>query len=170
MYKAVRVFACMASPESHPSPEDRQYIHIAPQRRRMPTDQSCVVEVIDLRSDRPADVRRQKRSSAQAASWTEGFQARSTVPPPLEAPTAASELAPPVGYVLPGWEPLLPPLDPAAAQAVSAAPQRQPKASAVPKTRERDFADPFAVEDTGAGCGRREGGKSLFHPLQSANS
>ena len=56
--------------------------------------------------------------------------------------------------MMPGWKPLLSPIEPEAVPAVLAAPQRQPKASAVSKTRERAFADPFATEDTGANCFR----------------
>jgi hypothetical protein len=155
MSEADRVFARMTPAGSHSAPENKELLHIAPRRRGMTTGQSRVVEVVHRHSDRSADAPRRERSSTHAASWPEGFQARSApVPPPPEAPTAASEPAPPVGHVMPGWEPLLPPIDPAATQAVPAAPQRQPKASAVPKTRERAFADPFAAEDTGANCFR----------------
>ena len=155
MSEADRVFARMTPPGSQSTPEDKELLHIAPRRRGMTTGQSRVVEVVHRHSDRSADAPRPERSSAHAASWPEGFQARSApVPPPLQAPTAASEPAPLVGHVMPGWEPLLPPIDPEAAQAVSAAPQRQPKVSAVPKTRKRTFADPFAAEDTGANCFR----------------
>ena len=155
MSEADRVFARMTPAGSPSAPEDKKLLHIAPRRRGMTTGQSRVVEVVHRHSDRSADAPRQEHSSAYAASWPEGFQARSApVPPPLETLTAASEPAPPVGHVMPGWEPLLPPADLDVAQAVPAAPRRQPKAPAVPKTRERAFADPFATEDTGANCFR----------------
>jgi hypothetical protein len=150
MSEADRVFAHMAPPESHSSLEDRQYVHIAPRRRGMTTGQSHVVEVVHRRSDRPADAPRQERSSAHAASWPEGFQARSApVPPPIEAPAAAPGPAPPVGHVMPGWEPLLAPMEP---PPPPVPPQRQTKALVMPKPPERGFADPFAAEDTGANC------------------
>ena len=149
MSEADRVFARMTPAGSHSALEDKELLHIAPRRRGMTTGQSRVVEVVHRHSERSAEAPRQERSSAHAASWPEGFQARpAPVPPPLEAPAAAPEPAPPVGHVMPGWEPLLPPIEP------EAAPQRQPKERTAPKPRERAFADPFATEDTGANCFR----------------
>jgi hypothetical protein len=152
MFEADRVFARMSTPESHSSPKDRQYIQIAPRRRGVTTGHSRVVEVVHRRSDRSADAPREERSSAHAASWPEGFQARSaSVPPPAEMPAASPVPAPPVGHVMPGWEPLLAPME---LPSPPVPPQRQPKAVVAPKPRERGFADPFAAEDTGANCFR----------------
>ena len=152
MSEADRVFARMTPPGSHPATEDKELLHINARRRGTASGQSRVVEVVHRRSDRPAEVQRPERTSAHAASWPEGFQARSApVSPPLEATVASPDPAPPVGHVMPGWEPLLTPIEP---EAAPAAPQRQSTAptSAARKPRERTFADPFAAEDTGANC------------------
>jgi hypothetical protein len=152
MSEADRVFARMTPPGSPSAPESKELLHISAQRRGTTTGQSRVVEVVHRRSDRSANAPRQERSSAHAASWPEGFPARSApVPPPLEAPAAAPDPAPPVGHVMLGWEPLLLLIKP---EAAPAAQQRQPTTPAARKPRERAFADPFAAEDTGANCFR----------------
>ena len=156
MSEADRVFARMTSPGSHSAPEDKELLHIAPRRRGMTTGQSRVVEVVHRRSDRPSEATRLERSLAHAASWPEGFQARSgPVPPPLEASNATPDPAPPVGHVMPGWEPLLPPLEPAGTSEPPPLPQPSPKKARQASPLQmpgRTFADPFATEDTGANC------------------
>ena len=141
MSEADRVFARMTPPGSPSVPEDKELLHIVPRRRGTATSQSRVVEVVHRRSARSADAPR-----------PEGFQARSgPVSPPLETPIASPDPAPQVGHVMPGWEPLLLPIEP---ETAPAPPQRQPKTPAAPKPRKRAFADPFAAEDTGANCFR----------------
>jgi hypothetical protein len=152
MSEADRVFARMTPPGSHPAPEDKELLHVTARLRGTATAQSRVVEVVHRHSDRPPEAPRPERASAYAASWPEGFQARSApVSPPLEATVASPDPAPPVGHVMPGWEPLLAPIEP---PSPSVPPQRQPKASALPMPSKRAFADPFAAEDTGANCFR----------------
>ena len=154
MSEADRVFARMVPSEPHPAPEDRQYLHIAPRKRGPDAGQGRVVEVVHRRSDRsaetaPRETLRSGRSSAHAETWPEGFQARSApMPPAAEFPAAAPEPAP-VGHVMPGWEPLLPPVAAEAPPPAAAPPQRkaEPKAP-----RGRAFADPYATEDTGTNC------------------
>jgi hypothetical protein len=52
---------------------------------------------------------------------------------------------------MPGWEPLLAPIEPVEPTVKPATGQhRQPKAAKPPG--KRAFADPFAAEDTGANC------------------
>ena len=60
---------------------------------------------------------------------------------------------------MPGWEPLLPPLEatePAAEVQASARPQRRMTKPKPPKSQwvptKRAYADPFAADDTGANC------------------
>jgi hypothetical protein len=150
MSEADRVFARMTPTGLHPAPEDKELLHINARRRGTVLGQSRVVEVVHRRSDRPAEVQRPERASAHAASWPEGFQARSaSVPPPTEVSAASPVPAPPVGHVMPGWEPLLAPME---APPPPVPPQRQTKASVMPKPPERGFADPFVAEDTGANC------------------
>ena len=150
MSEADRVFARMTPPGSPSAPEEKELLHISPRRRGLSTGQSRIVEVVHRRSDRAADAPRPERSSAHATRWPEGFQARSApMPPPLETSAAAPDPALPVGHVMPGWQPLLAPIEPEAAPATL---QRQPKATAARKPRKRVFADPFAAEDTGANC------------------
>jgi hypothetical protein len=150
MSEADRVFARMTPPGSHPAPDDKQLLHISARRRGTAAGHSRVVEVVHRRSDRPAEAPRPERASVHAASWPEGFPARSTpVPPPVEIPAASPVPALPVGHVIPGWAPLLAPMEP---PSPPVPPQRQTKAPVAPKPPERGFADPFAAEDTGANC------------------
>lgn len=145
----------MTPPGSHPAPEDKELLHVTARRRGTATAQSRVVEVVHRRSDGPPEAPeapRPERASAYAASWPEGFQARSVpVSPPLEAPATSPDPAPPVGHVMPGWEPLLAPIEP---PSLPVSPPLLPKAAAKPKPPERAFADPFAAEDTSANCFR----------------
>jgi hypothetical protein len=157
MSEADRVFARMTTPGSHPEPEDKtQLLHITSRRRGAIAGQSRTVEVVHRRSERVAPSPEQEqppRSSAHAATWPDGFPARSA---PIAAPAASLSPAPApnppqVGHVMPGWEPLLAPVqpdDPLAEPAAS--PRRQPRAAKSPAGRR--FADPFAAEDTGANC------------------
>ena len=159
MSEADRVFARMVPSEPHPAPEDRQYLHIAPRKRGPDAGQGRVVEVIHRRSDRSAEAPREGsrsgRSSAHAETWPDGFQARSAPMPPAAEPPAAAPEPAPVVHVMPGWEPLLPPVEAQAPPAVVPAAAAPPPRKAEPKApRGRAFADPYASEDTGANCMR----------------
>ena len=156
MSEADRVFARMTSPGSLPAPEDKQFLHIASRRRGAVASQSRVVEVVHRRSGHTAP----RLEQDPAASWPEGLRGRSApLLPPVEDPAATPPPAPQVGHLMPGWEPLLPALQPAEPVAKTpvgvrrrprAAKPDQPNAPSV-STR-RGFADPFAVDDTGANC------------------
>ena len=156
MSEADRVFARMTTPGTLPSPEDKQTLHVTSRRRGAVAGQSRVVEVVHRRSGRMAA----PMEPAHAANWPEGFQGRSApTPPPAEAPAATPVAAPPVGHLMPGWEPLLPPLqpvEPVAEVRASSPPRprvpRPERPEKQPKSTERAFADPFAADDSGQNC------------------
>jgi hypothetical protein len=110
MSEADRVFSRMTTPGSLPSPEDKQLLHIASRRRGAVASQSRVVEVVHRRSGQKAPSAEPKH----ATPWPEEFQGRSAPTlPPAEDPAATPVRAPPVGHLMPGWKPMLPPLQPA---------------------------------------------------------
>jgi hypothetical protein len=156
MSEADRVFARMTTPGSHhPAPEDKQVLHITTRRRGAAAGQSRIVEVVHRRSDRTATPTAPASPPAQsvhAATWPEGFPARpASTLPPADSPAATPDPAPPVGHVMPGWEPLLAPVQPnAPAAEPTASTHRQLHAAKPPIGR--SFADPFAADDTGANC------------------
>lgn len=163
MSEADRVFSRMTTPGSLPSPENRQFLHITSRRRGAVAGQSHVVQVIHLRSGHPApsaESASPSTQSAHAATWPEGFPGR-TAPnlPSAGNVSAIPAPTPPVGHLMPGWEPLLAPRQPtepvADIQAASrprspvTRPQRPEKQ---PTSTRRAFADPFAAEDSGTNC------------------
>jgi hypothetical protein len=156
MSEADRVFSRMTTPGSLPSPEDKQFLHVTSRRRGAVPGQSRVVEVVHRRSGHTAPPVKQ----APAAPWPEGLQGRSAqLSPPVEDPAATQPPAPPVGHLMPGWEPLLPPLQPAepvAKTPVGVRPRprvaRPDRSDAPSPSTRRGFADPFAADDTGANC------------------
>ena len=158
MSEADRVFARMTTPGSHLAPEDTQLLHVTTRRRGTSAGQGRVVEVVHRRSDRttpPAEPANPSAHTAHAATWPEGFQPRSTpVPAPADSATVAAAPAPPqVGHLMPGWEPLLAPVEPAEPATKPMASPRHYSRAAKPPV-ERRFADPFAAADTGANCFR----------------
>ena len=156
MSEADRVFARMTTPGSHPAPEDKEFLSVTSKRRGAVAGQSRTVEVVHRRSDRTAprlEPAHLHAPSTHAATWPEGFPARPAPSPPLvNRPDKTPDQNPSqVGHVMPGWEPLLAPVQPdePAAEPV-ASPQRRPRVARPPAGRR--FADPFAPEDTGANC------------------
>jgi hypothetical protein len=156
MSEADRVFSRMTTPGALPSREDKQFLQVTSRRRGAVAGQSRVVEVVYRRSSRetvPAE-------PAHGAAWPEGLPGHpAPALPPAEAPAATPVAAPPVAHVMPGWTPLLPPLQSAeeAAKAQSSIrPQRRvakPEWSRhQPMTTKRTFADPFAADDGGTNC------------------
>jgi hypothetical protein len=155
MSEADRVFARMTTPGSLPSPEDKQFLHITSRRRGAVAGQSRVVEVVHRRSGHMAS----PAEPAPAATWSEGFQGRSAPTlPPADDSEPAPIPAPPVGHLMPGWAPLLPPLQPAAKVPASNRTKRRAAKQEGSKTQpgmtKRTFADPFAADDTGTNCTR----------------
>lgn len=161
MSEADRVFARMTTPGSHPASEDTQVLHVTTRRRGAVAGQSRMVEVVHRRSERAASSPEPASPlvpSRHAATWPDGFSARPTptLPPPDNL-SVVSDPAPPVGHVMPGWEPLLAPVElPEQPVTLSAVQTRQPKVSKPARRTpdRRTFADPFDAEATGANCFR----------------
>lgn len=161
MSEADRVFPRNRFAGTRPSSEDKQLLQIA--SRRGGTGSSRIVEVVHLRTSRAkpasADVQRQPLTHlTHAETWPEGFHARSA---PMAAPATPGDPVPQVGHPVPGWEPLLPPLQPpttsiAPVVEVTAATGRTKRLAAPDsealKRAPRRFADPFDPEDTGSNC------------------
>jgi hypothetical protein len=155
MSEADRVFARMTTPGALPSPEDKQLLHVTSRRRGAVAGQTRVVEVVHRRSG-------QKAPSAEpdAATGMEGFQGRSGPSlPPVEDPAVTPVPTPPVGHLMPGWEPLLSPLPPVEPAAKIPAGSRPRSRAARPERSQnqstsikRAFADPFTADDTGTNC------------------
>ena len=153
MSEADRVFARMTTPGTNPASEETKLLHIAPRRRGDAGGQGRVVEVVHRRSSRtapPAEPANPPARSVHAATWPEGFQAR-PAPPPADAAAASPDPAPPVGHVMPGWEPLLAAVEPDE-PATKPASNRHRQPRATKPVAKRAFADPFATEDTGTNC------------------
>lgn len=156
MSEADRVFARMTTPGALPSPEDKQFLHVPSRRRGAGVGQSRVVEVVHRRSGHKAP----PAEPAHAATWPERFQSRSAPTLPLpEDPGATPAPTPPVAHLMPGWKPLLPPLQPVEPAAkIPAASQPRPRIAKPeqpenqPKSAKRAFADPFAADDSGTNC------------------
>jgi hypothetical protein len=156
MSEADRVFSRMTTPRALPSPENKRFLHITSRRRGAVAGKSRVVEVVHRRSSRTAP----PAEPAHAATWPKGFQDRSAPTlPPAEDPAANPIPAPPVGHLMPGWEPLLPslqPVEPAAKIPAGIRPRPRVAKPERPKhqpiSTRRVFADPFAADDTGTNC------------------
>ena len=165
MSDADRVFSKYKQPSAGAASQSRQLIVSAPRRNSAGIAKSRVVEVVHVSragSRRPANEPHSVPRYVHAETWPDGFHAKSAAPlPPRELQPAAPEQAPPVGHLMPGWQPLLQPAAPEAEpmEAPVAAPAiRQPKRRAAkpptPKAASRPFADPFTGEDGGANCYR----------------
>jgi hypothetical protein len=156
MSEADRVFSRMTTPGVLPSSEDKQFLHVTSRRRGAVAGQSRVVEVVHRRSGHKAP----PTEPVPAATWPEGFHGRSapTLPSAKELATNLVP-APPVGHLMPGWEPLLPPLKPTEPAGKIPAASRSRLRVAKPERPEnppistrRAFADPFAADDSGTNC------------------
>jgi hypothetical protein len=156
MSEADRVFARMTTPGALPSPDDKRLLHVTSRRRGAVAGQSRVVEVVHRRSGQKAPA----AEPADVTPWLEGFQGRAApTRSSAEDPAATPIPAPPVGHLMPGWEPLLSPLQPAEPAAkIPARIRSRPWAAKPeqsqnqPKSIKRAFADPFAAGDTGTNC------------------
>ena len=156
MSEADRVFARMTTPGALPSPDDKQLLHVTSRRRGAVAGQSRVVEVVHRRSGQKAP----PAEPEHATTWPEEFQGRSAPTlTPVEDPAASPVPAPPVGHLMPGWEPLLPPLqpvEPAAKIPAGARPRprvaKPEQSKNQPRSIKRAFADPFAAGDSGTNC------------------
>ncbi|TDH62000.1 hypothetical protein E2C06_13595 [Dankookia rubra] len=156
MSEADRVFSRMTTPGRPRSAEDKQFLHVTSRRRGAVAGQSRVVEVVHRRSGGMAA----PAEPAPSASWPEGDQGRSALAlPSAEDPAPTAAPVAPVGHLMPGWEPLLRPVEPTEpagkipagmrSRPPVAKPERPVKRTA---STPRAFADPFAVDDSGANC------------------
>jgi hypothetical protein len=135
---------------------EKRLILSAPRRSGPGGGKSRVVEVVHVRRSRSKPIEDEPRPvpwDLRAATWPGGFRAKSAAPlPPAEIAPVAPEPAHPVVHVMPMWEPSAPqaaaPVETAVAETRRT---RTPKPRA-PKATARDFADPFAEDDSGANC------------------
>lgn len=116
-----------------------------------------VVEVVRLPAGTAAGAApRRTDVRVRAATWDDGFPARSVAPPLPDPPAAPEEPREAVAHVMPAWtrtvaEPAAePPVPPdAAAPATPGAAPRPPRTA---RAGARRVADPFDAEDDGANC------------------
>ena len=119
-----------------------------------------MVEVVHRRSGHKAP----PAEPAHATTWPEEFQGRSAPTlPPAEDPAVTPVPAPPVGHLMPGWEPLLPPLQPAEPAAKIPAGIR-PR----PRVRQAGAVEAPAEIDQACLCRSFRGGRHRdeLHPLR----
>jgi hypothetical protein len=135
---------------------EKRLILSAPRKGGPAGGKSRVVEVVYLRRGPAKPVQEPPQLapwSLRAATWPEGFRAKSTAPLPREGiEVDSAETAQPITHVMPMWEPSAPEAPPATETAtVEPRQPRGPKPHAA-KTTARHFADPFAEDDSGANC------------------
>jgi hypothetical protein len=150
-----RVFPRQDSGARTPSSEKRLILS-APRKGGPAGGKGRVVEVVHLRRGPAKPVQEPPQPAPwnlRAASWPEGFRAKSATPPPRdEGVFASAEPAQPITHVMPMWEPSAPEAPPATEIATLEPRQpRGPKPSTA-KAAARHFADPFAEDDSGANC------------------
>jgi hypothetical protein len=139
-------------------PGEKRLILSAPRRSGSGSGKSRVVEVVHVQRGRSRPTEEQPRPAPwtlRAATWPDGFRAKSALPlPPDDIQPVAPELTQPTVHVMPMWEPSpRQPAPQAAAGTAVAGPRRPriPKPQA-PKVAARHFADPFVDDDSGANC------------------
>ncbi len=119
---------------------------------------SRVVEVVRLPAKgaaSPGGASRQTDHRLRAATWDDGFPAKSAPTSSLFSPTPAAEVpqpvVPPVVHVMPGWAPS--PVEPETRPAPAAeAKPRAARARRTAPTISRRVADPFDAADDVANC------------------
>jgi hypothetical protein len=141
-----RVFARFHDDSPEPSPQ-REVLNV---RRRGSGHATRTVEVVHVKSGRPArEERRVPPSSVRAAVWSEGFPTKPAVANPMEA-LEARAVAEPKAHVMPAWQPSEV-VSPEAEKATQPSrPRDRPRKLALPSSV--GSADPFDDEDTGANC------------------
>jgi hypothetical protein len=166
MSEANRVFPRQDKPGAQTASVERRFIVSAPRRSGFGSGKSRVVEVVQVRRNRPRPIEDRPRPapwSVRAETWPEGFRATSAVPlPQQDVQPVAPEPAQPTVHVMPMWEPSPPqpaqpvvePAEPPVETAVVESCKPRTSKPKTPKARARRFADPFADEDSGANCVR----------------
>ncbi|WP_372625011.1 hypothetical protein [Falsiroseomonas sp.] len=121
---------------------------------------SRTVEVVRLPARGAAaseDSPRRTDHRVRAATWDDGFPAKST-PPPSSAPLPVAAEAPePVAHVMPTWtpavaEPSVEPAPVAPSEAAQPALESAKQARRTAQGKARRVADPFDASDDGANC------------------
>jgi hypothetical protein len=162
MSEADRVFPPREVQGDTTATDEKRFIHTAPRRSGFSAGKSRVVEVVHLRRGRSTPATASPRAAARdvrAETWSDGFCARSPAPlAPHDVQPIAPEPVQPTVHVMPMWEPsaqqVTQPAGPVAeAKAVRRGRPRNPKPAA-PAVNTRHFADPFAIDDSGANCVR----------------
>lgn len=164
MSEADRVFPRQKEQGAQASSGEKRLILSAPRRSGIGAGKSRVVEVVHVRRDRSRSTEDRSRPApwnVRAETWPDGFRAKSAPPLPQHGiQPVAPEPAQPTAHVMPMWEPS--PQQPAQPVAKPAEPpvevavveRRKPRTSKphTSKVTARQFADPFADDDSGANC------------------
>ncbi len=164
MFEADRVFPRQDKQGAQTSPGEKRLIVTTSRRRGSGVSTSRVVEVVHVRRGMPRPAEDHPPPAPRhvsAETWLDGFRAKSTLPVPQQniQPVAPEPVQPTV-HVMPMWEPVSqPPVQPEAKPAeppveTAIVEPRRPRVSkaSTPKTAARQFADPFADDDSGANC------------------
>jgi hypothetical protein len=149
-----RVFAQLGGKRS--SDGDQRELRRIP--RKGSAAGSRVVEVVRLPAKgapSPGGASRQTDYRLRAATWDDGFPAKSAPAPSVFAPPPAADAPPtvatPVVHVMPGWAPSV--VEPEAKPAPSAEPMRRAaRGRTVKPPVGRRVADPFDAADDVANC------------------
>jgi hypothetical protein len=164
MSEADRVFPRSAEQRAPTSSGEKRLIPSAPRRSGSGSGKSRVVEVVHVRQGRSRPIEDRPRPApwnVRAETWPEGFRARSAVPLLHDnISPGVPESAQPIVHVMPMWQPSSPqPVQPVAKPAeppveTAFVERRKARTSKphTPKVTARQFADPFADDDSGANC------------------
>jgi hypothetical protein len=166
MSEADRVFSARKGQGAQATSSERRLILSTTRKRGSDGGKTRMVEVVHVRRGAAGPATECPQAAAWdalAETWLEGFRAKPAQPiTPQEMPPATPKAPPPVGHVMPMWEPSRPqaaqPVEELPAPPVeAAAPEaRRPRRAKVmtSATAERYFADPFADGEDGANCMR----------------
>jgi hypothetical protein len=160
MSEADRVFPSRDGRGAHTSHGERRVVVSRRRNGVAGAATSRVVEVVHIRRGGSLPAANQPPSTGgrvRAATWPDGFRARTAPPPPpSNAEPSLTTAAKPVAHLLSNWVP--PTRQSTTGMAVAAAGPTKtlaPDSEAKPKARRgrpRRFADPFAADDDRANC------------------
>lgn len=142
-----RVFARFHDDDSpEPSPQ-REVLNV---RRRGSGHATRTVEVVHVKSGRPAPEERHSRpSNVRAAVWSEVFPTKPAAANPMEA-LEARAVVEPTAHVMPAWQPSE--VASPAPETVTPPPRPRSRPRKLAPPNPVGSADPFDDEDTGANC------------------
>ena len=145
-----RVFAQLGG--KHTADSDQRETRRIP--RKSGSAGSRVVEVVRLAAKRAPSPARASRATdfrVRAATWEDGFPAKSAPAPAPSLPLVAPDVPQPVAHVMPGWAPTV--VEPEAKPAPSAELIRRAARGRTAKPPvSRRVADPFDAADDLANC------------------